>query len=173
MRIVITPFILATALLLGGCDKPEPVASSQPASNETAAPASSYMAHYTVEGSFEFIRDDVRNAIIERGIKINNVSHIGNMLARTADDVGASKQVFAEAEAIEFCSSTISRAMMEADPHNIVFCPYIITVYTLPEQPDTVHIAYRHPELVGDEASRQSLQAVEDLLAAIVKQVVG
>lgn len=169
----LSTFILSIvgSLLLYGCDQPMPETPDKPAATENTAATTSHMAHFTVEGSYEFVIDDVKTAIIERGIKINNISHIGTMLARTAEDVGATKQVFGQAEAIEFCSSTISRAMMESDPHNIVFCPYIIAVYTLPGEEEIVHIAYRHPTLVGSEASKQSLQAVEDLLAGIVGQV--
>ncbi len=131
-----------------------------------------YMQLVTVEGSFEDVRVDLELAITERGMIINNVSHIGNMLARTRKDVGAGKQIFVEAESLEFCSSVISRKMMETDPHNIVFCPYIISVYTLPGEKNRVYLAYRHPQLVGSAASKQSLQTVEKLLHSIVADVV-
>jgi len=146
----------------------------QPAEKKAKAPAvDDYMYHTTVAGVFEDVRDDLELAITGRGIKINNVAHIGNMLSRTAKDVGASKQVFAHAEAMEFCSSTISRATMEADPHNIVFCPYVIAVYTLPGEQDKVHLAYRHPLIVGTDASKKSLQAVDKLLNDIVTEISG
>ncbi len=131
-----------------------------------------YMRLYSVQGSFEDVRDDLELAITGRGIKINNIAYIGRMLARTAKEVGATRQVFIEAQAFEFCSATISRATMEADPHNIVFCPYVIAVYVLPEEPDRVYIAYRRPRLVGDAASRRALAAVDRLLADIVAEVV-
>ena len=131
----------------------------------------SYMRMYVVNSSYEFVRDDLELAITGRGIKINNISHIGNMLARTAKDVGASKQVFEHAEAFEFCSATVSRATMEADPHNIVFCPYIISVYSLPGEKDKTYISFRRPTPVGNAASRASLQKVEDLLKSIVEEV--
>ncbi len=131
-----------------------------------------YMRLYSVQGSFEDVRDDLELAITGRGIKINNIAYIGRMLARTAREVGATRQVFVEAQAFEFCSATVSRATMEANPHNIVFCPYVIAVYVLPEEPDRVYIAYRRPELVGDAASRRALAAVDKLLADIVAEVV-
>ncbi len=131
-----------------------------------------YMRLYSVQGSFEDVRDDLELAITGRGIKINNIAYIGRMLARTAKEVGATRQVFVEAQAFEFCSATVSRATMEANPHNIVFCPYVIAVYVLPEEPDRVYIAYRRPELVGDAASRRALAAVDKLLADIVAEVV-
>lgn len=127
-----------------------------------------YMKLYTVEGKFEDVRMDIEMAITDRGMVINNVSHIGNMLARTGKDLGAGKQIFQKAEALEFCSSTVSRTMMETDPHNIVFCPYIIAIYTLPAESNKVHVAFRRPLPVGSAESQQSLVAVEQLLEEII-----
>lgn len=136
---------------------------------ETARDA--YMRTAVVESSYEFVRDDLELAITGRGIKINNISHIGTMLARTGKDVGASKQVYEHAEAFEFCSATVSRATMEADPHNIIFCPYIIAVYSLPTEKNRTYISFRRPTLVGSTASKEALQKVEDLLSSIVAEV--
>ena len=130
-----------------------------------------YMKLYTVEGEFADVRMDIEMAITDRGIVINNVSHIGKMLARTGKDLGAAKQIFKKAEALEFCSSTVSRRMMETDPHNIVFCPYIIAIYTLPEESNKVYVAFRRPLPVGSAESRQSLMAVEKLLEEIIADV--
>ncbi len=137
-----------------------------------AAGRDSYMRLYTVAGSFEDVRDDVEMAITDRGMKINNVSHIGNMLARTGKDIGASKQIFEQAEALEFCSAVVSRRMMEADPHNIVFCPYIIYVYTLPGEKNRVYVAYRRPPRVGSAESRAALETVEKLLQGIIADAI-
>ena len=130
-----------------------------------------YMRTAVVESGYEFVRDDLELAITGRGIKINNISHIGDMLARTGKDVGASKQIFEHAEAFEFCSATVSRATMEADPHNIVFCPYIIAVYSLPGEKNRTYISFRRPTLVGSAASKDALQKVEDLMSSIVAEV--
>lgn len=132
-----------------------------------------YVRLFSVEGDYVDVREDLELAITERGMIINNVSHIGKMLARTRKDVGAGKQVFIEAEALEFCSSVISRRMMEADPHNIVFCPYIIYVYVIPNEKNRVYVAYRQPSIVGSPASKKALQGVEALLQGIVADVVN
>lgn len=130
-----------------------------------------YMRTYVVDSNYEFVRDDLELAITGRGIKINNISHIGDMLARTGKDIGAGKQIFAHAEAFEFCSATVSRATMEADPHNIVFCPYIIAVYSLPHENDKTYISFRRPVLAGSEASKAALRKVEELMKSIVEEV--
>lgn len=131
----------------------------------------SYMKLYTVNGSYEDVRDDLEQAITGKGIKINNIAHIGDMLARTGKDLGKGKQIFAHAEAFEFCSATVSRATMEADPHNIVFCPYVISVYSLPGVKNKSYIAYRRPQPVGSRASKKALQRLEALLQDIVSDV--
>lgn len=173
MTIRTLTLLLASLLsvALAGCEqKPAETPATEKPVVEAPAANKSYMAHFEVEGSFEDVSENIKLAITDRGIKINNISHIGNMLSRTAEAVGATKTVYDHAEAIEFCSSTISRATMEADPHNIVFCPYIIAVYAIPGEDNKVHIAYRHPLIIGTEESKKSLQAVEDLISGIIQE---
>lgn len=129
-----------------------------------------HMAVFTKQGQFDDVKDAVEMAITGRGLVINNTAHIGEMLERTGQSLGATKQVYVKAQAMEFCSATASRKMMEADPDNIVFCPYVIAVYVLPEKPKEVRVAYRKPQLVGSPASQQALQEVDELLSGIIKE---
>lgn len=128
------------------------------------------MAVFTKAGSFDDVRDAVDMAITSRGLVVNNVSHVGEMLERTGKDLGETRQIFLKAEVLEFCSAVVSRKMMESDPDNIVFCPYAIAVYVLPEKPGEVRVAYRKPEIIGTPASQQALKAVDELLSGIVKE---
>lgn len=153
-------FLLVLFVIIAGC-------SAYAQSRDT------YMKMVTVTGKFEDVREDLEFAITGRGIVINNVSHIGSMLKRTGKDLGAKKVIYGKAEALEFCSATVSRNTMEADPHNIVFCPYIIAVYTLPAEEGKVYLSYRRPQLVGTKASKESLKAVENLLDSIISEVVN
>ena len=114
---------------------------------------------------------DIENAVAGHGIKINNISYIGKMLKRTAKDLGATEEIFHDAVAIEFCSATLSRNMMQTNPHNIVFCPYIIYVYTLPEQPETVYVSYRRLDGPSSHAPDTELNEVEKLLENIIGEV--
>ena len=132
--------------------------------------AGDLMAVFTKVGSFDDIREAVDMAITGRGLVVNNVSHIGEMLERTGKDLGDSKQIFVKAEALEFCSAVVSRKMMEADPNNIVFCPYVISIYVVPEKPNEVRVAYRKPQIVGSPASQKALKTVDELLSGIVKE---
>ena len=134
-----------------------------------ALAAGDHMAVFTKTGSFEDVRDAVDMAITDRGMVVNNVSHVGEMLERTGKDLGETRQIFLKAEVLEFCSAVVSRKMMEADPDDIVFCPYAISVYVVPEKPNEVRIAYRKPQIVGSHASQKALKAVDELLSGIVK----
>ncbi|HEX8011641.1 MAG TPA: hypothetical protein VF814_12015 [Casimicrobiaceae bacterium] len=58
---------------------------------------------------------------------------------------------------------------MEADPGNIVFCPYAIAVYVLPDEPGQAYIAYRKPVAAGSARSIKALQAVGKLLDDIAR----
>ena len=138
-----------------------------------SAAGNAHLKLYTTQGKFDDVRQDVEIAITNRGLVVDHVSHISDMLERTGKDLGLPGNIFGQAESLQFCSATVSRRMMQADPSNIVFCPYGIVVYTLPKDPKTVYVGYRRPELVGSAASKASLKAVEELLDGIVKEALN
>ncbi len=111
----------------------------------TFAAASEWVERQRVRQPFADVREALTLAIENRGLVINYTSHIADMLSRTGADIGASKQVFGQAEIIEFCSAKLSRQMMEADPHHIVLCPFAIAVYTLPGDDGHTWISWRRP----------------------------
>jgi uncharacterized protein (DUF302 family) len=127
---------------------------------------------FKTHGKFEDVRDMVVTTIEGRGLKINHANYIADMLERTGKDLGATKQVYVNGEQFEFCSATISRAMMEADPHAIVMCPYIISIYTVPNDGDTVYVAYRKPAATKNKALKKALSSVENLLTGIIKEAI-
>lgn len=112
----------------------------------STASADEWQYRKQLSGNFSEVRDALTMAIENRGLVVNYVSHIADMLNRTGNDIGASKTIFEQAEIIEFCSASLSRRMMEADPHNIVLCPFAISVYSLPGEPGKVWITYRQPQ---------------------------
>jgi hypothetical protein len=132
-----------------------------------------YVRLYAKTGKFDNIRDDVEMAIAARGLQISHRQLIGEMLDRTAQDVGATRQVYARAETLQFCSASLSRKTMEADPANIAFCPYIIVIYALPGDPGRVQVGFRRPPASGSPASSAALQEVETLLDSIVREALG
>lgn len=112
----------------------------------STASADEWQYRKQVSGKFSDVRDNITLSIENRGLVVNYVSHIADMLNRTGSDIGASKKIFEQAEIIEFCSASLSRRMMEADPHNIVLCPFAISIYSLPNEPGKVWVAYRKPQ---------------------------
>ncbi len=136
----------------------------------TAQAASNDVVVRSTKGEFKEVKERVLHAIEGRGLVLNYTARIGAMLERTGKDIGAARQVYSDAELLEFCSAKVSRDTMEADPRNIVFCPYSIALYTLPKDKATVYVAYRRPAAFGSEQSVKSLRAVEKLLSDIVAE---
>ena len=115
---------------------------------------------YDFDGSFDDAAFAVESAIVGRGLVIDYVSHTGEMLARTAADVGSDVTLFAAADIFLFCSAQLSREVMEADPMNIAHCPYSIFVA---ERDGQVMIGYR-------EYPEGEMQKVETLLSEIAQE---
>jgi uncharacterized protein (DUF302 family) len=128
------------------------------------------IVRYTVDGDFAGVKDALEMAIVNQGLVISSESRIDEMLKRTAEDLGIETRVYEHAVAFEFCSANYSRRMMEADPHNVVFCPFVIAVYQ-PAGQSAVYVAYRRPQLpaAGDEVE-EALDAVADLLDTIARE---
>ncbi|CCQ74264.1 DUF302 domain-containing protein [Magnetospira sp. QH-2] len=129
-----------------------------------------HLQMYQTQGMFADVKQDILNAVANKGFVVDYVARLGDMLKRTGPAVGSSKPIYEEAEMLQFCSAKYSRAAMEIDPSNIVFCPYVIVVYTLPEDPKTVHVGYRRPMAGGSLASRKALMEIESLLDGVVRE---
>lgn len=115
------------------------------------------------DGAFEDATFAVENAIVNQGLVIDYVSHVGEMLNRTGEDVGSAKMLFKNADIFIFCSAKVSREVMEVDPMNIAYCPYGIFVA---EDDTGVQVGYRtYPDGPMDK--------VEALLSGIVTEAVG
>jgi len=133
----------------------------------TATTATTALAQEAVmtpfEGSFDDATFAVENEIIGRGLVIDYVSHVGDMLNRTGEDVGSDVTIFESADVFLFCSATVSREVMEADPMNLAHCPYGIFVT---ERDGEVMIGHRtYPD--------GPMQTVETLLDEIVQAAAG
>ena len=117
---------------------------------------------YPYNGSFDDATFSVESAIVDQGLVIDYVSHVGEMLNRTGKDVGSTKKIFDAADVFLFCSAVVSRQVMEADPTNVMHCPYGIFVT---DQDGKVSIGHRiYPE--GE------MQQVQTLLESIVKTAI-
>jgi uncharacterized protein (DUF302 family) len=141
--------ILTVLLVTAACAPPQPSAPVNP------------VVRYSTDGKFDNVRDDLERAILAKGLVIDNTSFIAGMLDRTGKDVGSTKAIYADGQgqAFSFCSAVVSRKTMEADAHNIAFCPYAIVVYSTAAEPKKVHVAYR-----------RALTDIETLLDDIVRE---
>lgn len=131
----------------------------------STASADSIISYSTTEDSFDDVIFSLENAIVDAGLVIDSVSHTGAMLERTKGDVGSDKTIFEKADIYSFCSAAISRRVMEADPMNVVFCPYDIFVIQMPGS-DKVTIGFR-------EYPKGPMQEVQALLDGIAKTAIG
>ncbi|UXU76563.1 DUF302 domain-containing protein (plasmid) [Paracoccus sp. SMMA_5_TC] len=115
----------------------------------------------TVDGSFDDVVFAVEQAITNEGLVIDLKSHVGDMLARTKEDVGGAKDLFTHADIFSFCSAKVSRQVMEADPANIQHCPYTIFVYEKADEPGKIVVGHRtYPG--------ESMQPVNEMLTRLV-----
>jgi len=134
----------------------------------SAQAAESYTVLFKTQGAYQDVRDNLQMAIEGKGLKITHSNMIADMLDRTGKDIGETRKVYENAEQFEFCSATISRRMMEADPHSIVMCPYSVVVYTIPND-KTVYLSYRKPATTRNPALKKQLVELEKLLTEIIK----
>ena len=129
---------------------------------------------YSKQGRFEDVRDDLKMAIEGKGLVIDYQSHLNSMLERTGKDVGSAQKLFVDAQAFVFCSASLSRKMIEADPANVAMCPYAMVVYATAKDPGKVYVSYRRPwRPDGSASSKAALNDVDKLLDSIARQVVG
>jgi len=121
---------------------------------------------YPAEGSFEDASFALETAIVGRGLVIDYVSHVGEMLARTREDVGSDVELFTEADVYLFCSAVVSRSVMEQDIDNLAHCPYGIFVREMADRPGEVEIGFR--TMPGG-----AMQDVQALLDGIAREAAG
>jgi hypothetical protein len=111
---------------------------------------------YAFDGTFEDATFSVESAILY-------VSHTGEMLERTGQDLGSDVRIFDAADIFLFCSAVVSRRVMEADPMNVAHCPYSIFVA---DRAGEVMIGYRrYPDGI--------MQQVQALLDSLVQDALG
>ena len=118
---------------------------------------------YAFDGTFEDATFSVESAILDAGLVIDYVSHTGEMLERTGQDLGSDVRIFDAADIFLFCSAVVSRRVMEADPMNVAHCPYSIFVA---DREGEVMIGYRrYPDGI--------MQQVQALLDSLVQDALG
>lgn len=160
--------------------------------------ANELWVHHSIEEEFDTIKEYIEEGITNQGLVVAHRSDVGGMLQRTGKDLVAkvekaahsvmeaarskigmeqkevanekSNSAFSRSEVIEFCSANLSRKMTDADPANVIFCPYSIAVYTTVADPGTVHVSYLQLSKIGSSKSRAVLEEVEAMLGQIVSE---
>ena len=136
-----------------------------------ALPAHAWSAPYAVyesESDFDTVMEGAKSAIAERGLYINNIMHLGEMLERTGKDLGIGGPLYARAESIEFCSATLSRKMIAEDPNRLVNCPFILSIYTLPGQEGKTYVVHRHVP-AEETANSAVMREVAEMLKGVAE----
>ncbi len=125
-----------------------------------------------IEGDFEDVRERVIFAVESQGLVVDHTSDVGGMLERTGKDLGESSQIYEKAVVLEFCSAYYSRLMAEAAPELLAYCPYGISVYTLPGDAEYSYVAFKRIATMfsGSEENKSILEKIDQLLATIVDE---
>ena len=116
------------------------------------------------EAEFGDVTQAVQDGIVNRGYTIDYHGLIGDMLKRTAGDVGATKELYKDAEFFTFCSAVVSRKVMEGDIGDIAYCPYVVFIYEDASKEGTVTVGFRSLPAGGER------DQVNDLLTEIIEE---
>jgi len=135
-----------------------------------SAAQASQISEIKVEAEFDNVLQDLSDAIINRGYKIDYQAFVGDMLKRTGADIEGSKPIYKDAQLLQFCSAVLSRKAMEADPANLAFCPYILFVYERVDEAGQVRVGFRRLDEVGSGASKKALAAVNAVLQEMIEE---
>lgn len=130
------------------------------------------VALYRTEAAFDDVLFDLEQAVIGAGLVIDNRSHVGDMLARTAADVGAAETLYDHAEILLFCSADLSRKMMTQDLSLIGHCPYAVFAFDHPGEEGVSYVGYRRVSQ-ADTPKDSPLREIDALLDRIAKEAAG
>ncbi len=126
-------------------------------------------------GKFEDVRDDLKDAIVDKGFVIDYVGHFNAMLERTAEETGSvtalgAKSPYKNAEYMQFCPSKLTHEAVSATPFAIANCPIAIFVYEVAAEPGKIQVGYRLPVATPSKVMRQVNEKLVALLDEIAKK---
>ena len=123
---------------------------------------------YETWGDYETIRAFLLAEIRGRGMVINRIGDVNDMLGRTAGAVGATVTVYRNAEAILFCKADLSHNLTALNLHNIVLCPYSITIYEPRSAPGTIYLGYRY-SASEDPAVKLIARLLDEIILEVIE----
>ena len=121
---------------------------------------------FSTESSFSDAKEDLLAAIEERGLVISYTAHAKAMFERTKAVTGEKTPVYDDAEIILFCKADLSYNLVAQNPHNLIFCPYAISIYVLHKEPTMVYLSYKE-----QDNSQAVTKPINDLLKNIIMDV--
>jgi uncharacterized protein (DUF302 family) len=141
------------------------LAAAQPVNNK----------HATIEAPFEEVFQDLRDAIINRGLQIDYTGHVDKMLERTSQVAGSvtetgAKSPYLSAKYIQFCSAKLTHESVSANPYNLAICPYVVFIFEARAQPGTVIVGYREPAPGPSKRSKDAFAKIDKLLNDIITE---
>lgn len=112
--------------------------------------------------TYATVRDALLDAIAEEGLAAPVISDFGDMLQRTAKDLGHSPALYEEAEIFIFCSIVVAAHLATESRDHIAHCPMSIALYTVPETPGSVFMTYRlsHLQTPGAQSAAETLSRI-------------
>lgn len=130
---------------------------------------------YSKTGKYEDVRDDVKDAIVNRGFVIDYVGHFNQMLERTAEATSSvtplgAKSPYKNAEYMQFCPSKLTHEAVSATPFAIANCPIVLFVYEVAYEPGKVHVGYRLPAATPSKMLKEVNSRLVALLDGIAKE---
>lgn len=132
---------------------------------------------HEAEMKYEDVRDDLKNAIINRGFVIDHVGLFNGMLERTAEAVAATKadeaSPYRNAEYLQFCPLKLTHEAVRASPFAIANCPISIFMFETQAEPGKVRVGYRLPPATASEELRKVNAKLAELLDDIAREAVG
>lgn len=132
---------------------------------------------YATNAKYEDVRDDLKDAIINRGFVIDYVGHFNAMLERTAEATGSvtalgAKSPYKNAEYVQFCPAKLTHEAVSATPFAIANCPVSLFIFEAATDPGKINVGYRLPPASPSRLARQVNDKLAALLDAIAKEAV-
>jgi hypothetical protein len=142
-----------------------------------AEEAIGYRVHMK-DGKFEDVRDDLRDAIINRGFAIDHTGDLHAMLDRTADAVSDivrsdAKSPYKKAEYVQFCPLKLTHEAVRASPYAIANCPVAIFIFETTSEPGKINVGYRMPPATSSSELRKVNEKLVALLDSLAKEAAG
>ncbi len=122
---------------------------------------------YSVEADFADAKQDLLDAIADKGLVLSYTAYAKAMFDRTANIAGGKKPVYDNAEIVLFCKADLSHDLVQAAPHNLILCPYAIAIYVLHKEPKRVYLSFRE-----QDKSQPVTKPITELLQQIIDDVI-